>query len=127
MAKGGPKLKASSATADAPPQVISTVFPDRMQLPARNVTMGDFVAMMQRALLDRPVVDKTGLTGRYDFDLTWAPDETQLQGEAPKMAEDVASPPLFTALPQQLGLRLEATRGPVDAMVIDKAGQPTAD
>ncbi len=126
VAKGGPKLKAS-ATPGSPPQVISTVYPDRITLPARNVTMGDVVAMMQRALLDRPVVDKTGLVGRYDFDLTWAPDETQFGGEAPKMAEDVASPPLFTALPQQLGLRLEATRGPVNALVIDKAKQPAAD
>ncbi len=127
VAKGGPKLKASAAAPDAPPQVISTVYPDRVKLPARNVSMGDFVAMMQRALLDRPVVDKTGLAGRYDFDLTWAPDETQFGGEAPKMADDVASPPLFTALPQQLGLRLEAMRGPVNALVIDRAQQPTAD
>ena len=127
VAKGGPKLKASAAGPDALPQVISTVYPDRVKLPARNVSMGDFVAMMQRALLDRPVVDKTGLTGRYDFDLTWAPDETQFGGEAPKMADDVASPPLFTALPQQLGLRLEATRGPVNALVVDKAEQPAAD
>jgi uncharacterized protein (TIGR03435 family) len=127
VAKDGPKLKASTAAPDEPPQVISTVYPDRITLPARNVTMGDFVAMMQRALLDRPVVDKTGLTGRYDFDLTWAPDETQFQGEAPKVAQDVASPPLFTALPQQLGLRLEATRGPVSALVIDKAQPPTSD
>ncbi len=126
VAKGGPKLK-PSADPGAPPQVISTVYPDRVKLPARNVTMGDFVAMMQRALLDRPVVDKTGLTGSYDFDLTWAPDETQFGGEAPKMADDVTSPPLFTALPQQLGLRLEATRGPVNALVVDKAKQPAAD
>ena len=130
VAKGGPKLKASAEAPDAPdapPQVISTVYPDRIKLPARNVTMGDFVAMMQRALLDRPVVDKTGLMGRYDFDLTWAPDETQFGGEAPKMADDAASPPLFMALPQQLGLRLEATRGPVNALVIDRAREPTVD
>lgn len=127
VAKGGPKLKASVAAPGTPPQVISTVYPDHITLPARNVTMGDFVAMMQRALLDRPVVDQTGLTGRYDFDLTWAPDETQFQGEAPKASEDAASPPLFTALTQQLGLRLEATKGPVSALVIDKAVQPAGD
>ena len=83
--------------------------------------------MMQRALLDRPVVNKTGLAGRYDFDLTWAPDETQFGGEAPKMAEEVTSPPLFTALPQQLGLRLEAMRGTVNALVIDRATPPAMD
>lgn len=127
VAKGGPKLKTSMEAPDVAPQVISTVYPDRIKLPARNVTMGDFVAMMQRALLDRPVVDKTGLGGRYDFDLTWAPDETQFGGEAPKVAEDVPSTPLFTALPQQLGLLLKAARGPVNALMIDKAEQPQVD
>jgi uncharacterized protein (TIGR03435 family) len=42
--------------------------------------LGNFVSLLQRAILDRPVVDKTGLTGRYDFDLEWAPDETQFSG-----------------------------------------------
>jgi uncharacterized protein (TIGR03435 family) len=69
VAKGGPKLKPSTAPPDDPPQIISTVYPQRMVLPARNVAMSDLTSLMQRAMLDRPVVDKTGLTGRYDFDL----------------------------------------------------------
>jgi uncharacterized protein (TIGR03435 family) len=88
--------------------------------------MGDFASLLQRAILDRPVVDKTGLSGRYDFDLEWAPDETQFGGEGPKTPEDAPSPPLFSAIQQQLGLRLVATRGPVDALIVDKAERPSA-
>lgn len=124
--KSGEKMKASAAAADAPPSVISTVYPQHILMPARNVTMGDFVSILQRAVLDRPVVDKTGLTGRYDFDLTWAPDESQFGGEIPPVPADATSLPLFTAMQEQLGLRLEATRGPAEALVIDGVEQPSA-
>jgi uncharacterized protein (TIGR03435 family) len=64
VAKGGPKLKESTAAASDPPQLISTVYPPaRIHLPAKNATMSDFTSLLQRALLDRPVVDRTGLTG----------------------------------------------------------------
>ena len=127
LASGGIKLKPSTAAADDPPALISTVYPQRIVLPARNATMGDFTSMMQRAMLDRPVVDRTGLTGRYDFDLEWAPDETQFGGEIPAAPADTPLPPLFVAIQEQLGLRLEATRGPVQGLIVDKAERPTAD
>ena len=126
-AKGGPKLKESTAPASDPAQLISTVYPQHIHLPARNATMGDFASLLQRALLDRPVVDKTGLTGRYDFDLEWAPDETQFGGEIPVAPSDAPSPPFFTAIEQQVGLRIEATRGVVQALVVDRAERPTPD
>ena len=126
VASGGPKLKESTAPANAPAELISTVYPQRMHLPARNATMGDFTSLLQRALLDRPVVDKTGLAGRFDFDLDWAPDETQFGGEVPAASSDAPSPPFFTAIEQQLGLKLEATKGPVAALVVDNAEQPSA-
>jgi uncharacterized protein (TIGR03435 family) len=126
LASSGPKIKPSTAAPDDPPALISTVYPQRIVLPARNATMSDLTSLLQRAVLDRPVVDKTGLSGRYDFDLTWAPDETQFGGEVPIAPSDAPSPPLFTAMQEQLGLRLEATRGPVDALVIDTAEKPTA-
>jgi uncharacterized protein (TIGR03435 family) len=126
VAKGGPKLRDSAAPASDPPQLVSTVYPDHVHMPARNATMADFTYLLQRALLDRPVIDKTGLTGRYDFDLDWAGDETQFGGELPTAPADAQAPPFFTAIEQQIGLRLEATRGNVDAFVIDRAEQPTA-
>ena len=126
IAKNGPKLMESASPADAPPQLISTVYPQRIVMPARNATMSDLARLMQRAILDRPVVNKTGLTGRYDFDLEWAPDETQFGGEVPVAPADAPSLPLFSAIQQQLGLRLEATRGPIAALVVDKAERPSA-
>ncbi len=126
VGKGGAKLKESAAAVDAPSQLVSVVYPQKMVLPARNVSMGDFVAMLQRAVLDRPVVDKTGLMGRYDFDLEWAPDETQFGGEVP-VAKDAAAPSFFTAVTEQLGLRVEATKGMVSALVVDRAERPSAD
>lgn len=125
VAKNGPKLKTTTASPDDPPALISTVYPQRILLPARNVTMGDFTSLLQRALLDRPVVDKTGLTGKYDFDLEWAPDNSQFGGDIAAASPDAPSPPFFTAVQQQLGLRLVATKGPVDALVVDKAERPT--
>lgn len=125
VAKGGPKLTACKAP-DDPPALVSTVFPDHVLLPARNATMRDFVSLLQRAVLDRPVVDKTGLSGKYDFDLKWAPDETQFGGSLPIAPSDAPEAPLFSAIQDQIGLRLVATRGPVDALVVDTANHPSA-
>jgi len=125
VAKGGPKLKQSSAPPGDPAQLISTVYPDHLHLPARNATMGDLASLLQRALLDRPVVDRTHLAGRYDFDLNWAPDQTQFGGELPPAPGNTPNPPFFTAIEQQLGLRIQATRGMVQALVIDRAEHPT--
>jgi uncharacterized protein (TIGR03435 family) len=125
VAKGGAKLK-DAAKPDDVPALINVVYPERIKLPARNVTMGDFASMLQRAVLDRPVVDKTGLTGRYDFDLEWAQDESQFDGGVAAAPADASAAPLFTAIQQQLGLRLVATRGPADALVVDKAERPSA-
>lgn len=125
VAKGGPKLKAA-AKPDDPPQIYGVVFPDRIEVPAWSVTMDDFVAMLQRATLDKPTVNKTGLTGRYDFDLKFAQDESQYGGDVPKAPDDAQNPPLFTAVQEQLGLKLVATRGMVSAMVVDAAERPRA-
>lgn len=65
--------------------------------------------------LGRVVIDKTGLAGNYDLTLQWDPDQS---GES-------ASPSLFTALREQLGLRLESRKGPVEMLVIDGAERPS--
>jgi uncharacterized protein (TIGR03435 family) len=67
----------------------------------------------------KPVVDKTGLTGLYDFELKWQRDEAQ----AP--AGDVTLPTLYTALQEQLGLKLESGKAPVPVVVIDQIAEPT--
>ncbi|HTX34031.1 MAG TPA: TIGR03435 family protein [Bryobacteraceae bacterium] len=127
VAKGGPKLKESTAPADDPPVLINHVFPDHIALPAHNATIDQFALMMQRAVVDRPVADRTGLTGTYDFDLEWTPDETQFGGQGPRDIPDMPrKPDLFAALQQQLGLKLEASRGPVEVMIIDHVARPSA-
>jgi uncharacterized protein (TIGR03435 family) len=99
-------------------------------LNVRNATMTDFTGLMQAAVLDRPVVDQTGLPGRYDFTLNWTPDETQFASmgvSVPPPADNAAAPPdLFTAIQEQLGLKLEATKAMVDILVIDRVAKPSA-
>jgi uncharacterized protein (TIGR03435 family) len=126
LAKSGSKLKETAVPNDPATVGPGVVYPQRIVLPARNATMGDFASLLQRAILDRPVVDKTSLSGRYDFNLEWAPDETQFGGDVPKASTDAPSAPLFSAIQEQLGLKLVATKGPVDALVIDKAERPSA-
>ena len=125
VARSGPKLKAA-ANPDDLPALVGVVSPGKIEIPAKSVTMDDFVAMLQRATLDRPTVNKTALAGKYDFDLVFAPDETVYGGEIPKAPDDAPNPPLFTAIQEQLGLKLEATRGMVSAMVVDSAQRPLA-
>ena len=126
VAKNGPKLKASTEPPDAPPALVNRIFPGRALLPARNATMEQFASVMQRAVLDRPVVDRTGLSGKYDFDLEWMPDEVQFGGHVPPgTPEAQQKPDLFAAI-QQLGLRLDATKGPVEVLVINQVQRPTA-
>jgi uncharacterized protein (TIGR03435 family) len=77
------------------------------------------------------VVDRTGLSGNYDFDLTWTPDQMP-QGPPPPGAPqqppiDPGGPSIVTAVQEQLGLKLDATRGPVEVFVIDNVTQPTPD
>jgi uncharacterized protein (TIGR03435 family) len=75
----------------------------------------------------RSVVDKTGLTGTFDLELTWTPDVAT--GNAPDGAPSQANdaPSLFTAIQEQLGLKLDAQRGPVEVMVIDSVAKPVED
>jgi len=98
-------------------------------LPAVNATMADFAGVMQTAVLDRPVVDRTGLQGRFDFTLNWTPDESQFRSmgvQVPQPSPDASGPPgLFTAIQEQLGLRLESVTAPVEAIVIDRVERPS--
>jgi uncharacterized protein (TIGR03435 family) len=129
VATGGARLKASPASPDAapegPPPLVFVLSPTVVRLPARYATMSEFASVLQRSPLERPVVDQTGLVGRYDFDLEFAPDE-RLWGGILKEPENSDKPDLFKAIQEQMGLRLEATTGPVDTIVIDAIERPSA-
>jgi uncharacterized protein (TIGR03435 family) len=126
VAKSGAKLKESIAAPHEQTVLINRVYPrDYIQLPARNATMAQFAAMLQRAVLDRPVLDKTGLSGKYDFDLEWTPDDSQFDGHMPPTRPDNSGKPDLFAAMQQLGLKLESVKGPVPTIVIDHVERPS--
>ena len=126
VAKNGPKLTASDAQSGNR---------NRRMMMGRGVinAQGMDLSMLANTLsnqLGRPVVDRTGLTGHYDFKLEYTPDPGQAGGgpfggappppgvQAPP-PPDPNGPSIFTALQEQLGLRLESTKGPVEMIVID--------
>jgi uncharacterized protein (TIGR03435 family) len=124
--KSGPKLTKSEGDPNGLP---SMLFPRLGVLPARNASMAEFAGVLQAVVLDRPVVDQTKLSGKFDFTLTWTPDESQfggMGGPPPSGAAPAAAAPpgLTTALPEQLGLRLESTKAPVSVIVIDRVEKP---
>jgi uncharacterized protein (TIGR03435 family) len=108
-----------------------------MLAPGRIIVGGQPISSVVLGLANqvgRPVIDKTGLTGNYDFEVTFMPEGRIGGGPAGPLppgvelpAIDPNAPSLFTALQEQLGLKLEAGRGPVEVLVIDSAQQPTDD
>jgi uncharacterized protein (TIGR03435 family) len=149
VAKGGLKMKAS-APDPAPPKEALAPAPGETQKPAQmkghmlrmegpgkiesEGTGTGFLAHLLAQQLGKTVVDKTGLTGGYDYTLQWTPDNMPPPGAggagggAPHddNASDVVGPSLFTALEEQLGLKLESGKGPVDVIVIDHIEAPSA-
>lgn len=132
VASGGVKFHKSDAPPDAPsgygfPEMVPVT-----QMKVMHMTMPAFTSALQRTVLDRPVVDETGLRDRYDFVLQWTPDESQfipLQGtgvHVPAASGDTNAPPeLFTAIQNQLGLKLEAKKSMADVIVIDRVEKPS--
>jgi len=126
VGKNGPKMTTS---ADPFPDPNFIIGPGG-SLHVRGTTMGYFAQLLQVSILDRPVVDQTGLTGRWDFTLKWTPDESQFADGPwgpPKPAADdpKGSPPLFTAIQEQLDLKLEAQKTQVPVVVIDHVERPS--
>lgn len=99
---------------------------------ARGLDMPGLAAFMGTSP-GRMVIDRTGLTGRYDVDLTYTPSAfsaealAQRPGATPPPGVDPARPPLLTAVQEQLGLKLEPARGPVNVLVIDRVEQVTGE
>jgi uncharacterized protein (TIGR03435 family) len=115
LAKGGPKMTESTD----PPNPI----PDcpRPCLSSNNSTMDGLAGSLGQILRDRVVLNETGLTGHYVLALHWVP-----QSQSPSDQPDDSGPSIFTALEEQLGLRIESTTGPVDTIVIDHIEEPSS-
>ena len=126
VGKSGPKLTAS--TGEQGPMVRM----GRGQLTAKKVPMSMLVQQLARQL-GRKVIDQTELKGDFDFTLEWAPDLGQGGGgpfggpPSPDAlpSADSSGPSVFTALQEQLGLRLESQKGPVEILAIDKVEKPS--
>jgi uncharacterized protein (TIGR03435 family) len=146
IAKGGFKLKEAdpnSASPNAAPNAGSpnamATSPNGMRPPdgaprkgMMRMGMGDLnaqgipipsLANFLAQMLHKQVRDKTGLTGSYDIQLKWQPDDMPAESKEASGAD--SAPSIFTAVQEQLGLRLEAVKGPVDTIVVDHVELPT--
>lgn len=93
-------------------------------LQAVGLSLPDLAADLSE-LLGRPVVDKTGLSGDFDIHLEFAPDDTIALGAQPSTTVDLSLPSIFTALQQQLGLKVESSKGAVEVLIVDHIGRPS--
>jgi uncharacterized protein (TIGR03435 family) len=94
------------------------------------MSVADFCQNLTWDALDRPVIDKTGITGRFNFRIEFAPDEAtpffRTAGGDPSAATpEPTGPSIFTALREQLGLKLESAKGPVEFLVIEHVERPS--
>jgi uncharacterized protein (TIGR03435 family) len=121
VAKGGHKLT-PNLSPDGSPQSMTR---GQAMYKAKRASL-ESIAQGLAEITRHPVHNETGLQGFYDFEMKWTPDAA---AAAPDSAEprpaETAGPTLFTALQEQLGLKLESKKGPVEILVIDRAGRPS--
>jgi uncharacterized protein (TIGR03435 family) len=120
-AKGGPKLKTSSVEDQPAMGIRRQADPNSGQLTdkliGRKMEMRD-LAFMLVMTTHRPVIDRTGLTGQFNFEVDFAPFDSDDRA-------DSSAASLFSALPEQIGLRLDNTKAPLDGLIIDRAERPS--
>jgi bla regulator protein blaR1 len=122
--KGGAKLPAP--TDPATTGVGGWVMSPTGEFKIRNMKLDELLQNRIFGLGDRPIVNKTGLTGTYNLKLNWKPDLPARPGaEVPAAADEPAGPSIFTVLQEQLGLKLVPSRGPVEVLYIDSIEQPS--
>jgi uncharacterized protein (TIGR03435 family) len=130
VAGGGPKMTKTKFGPNDPQAFFFRAFGD---LTVGNMTIKEFATWFQGGVMDRPVVDQTGLTDRYDFHLKWTPDDSQFAQwrssngpfQAPVGDNPDAPPSLWTAMQEQLGLKMESGQAMDDVIVIDHVDHPS--
>lgn len=119
---GGRPLKLSPST--RLPEELPKITFNYGTISAANATIKDFVGTLQSNVLDRPVLDNTGISGRFDFALNWSPDEFQYGGRGAN-GQAGTGPTIFTAIQEQLGLELRSAKAQSEVMIIDRVDRPT--
>jgi uncharacterized protein (TIGR03435 family) len=118
VGKNGLKFKESAP--DASPGAHYAASDRNYQVTIPKATMDDVLTAIENSLLDRPVLDKTGLTGTYDIKMTYTPNI-----KANRETVDLSDISIFTAVEQQLGLKLEAQKAMVEILVVDHVEEPS--
>ena len=119
VAKGGEKIAPSAGEPNSPPSENENSNGAGVTMRMTNMSMGEFAPDLGY-FLDRPAVDQTGLAGRYDFQLKWTADESHA------LTDGTAPPGLFTAIQEQIGLKLEPVKAMIEVLAIDRIEKPSA-
>jgi uncharacterized protein (TIGR03435 family) len=119
VTKGGPRITLNTSDPNGMMAQQNGTVNGQHTEDIKNASMSELTQVLQFHV-DRPVVDQTGLKGRYDFKLKWTTDESKLPTDAN------APPGLFTALQEQIGLKLEPVKAPAEVLVIDAVQRPSA-
>lgn len=123
VAKGGHRMKERKANDGGEARRMLFNGPN---VPGRDVSVAMLAEGLQKLVLDRPIIDKTGLTGNFDFELHWRPEASQFGGRGGQLASvNEDQPDIFTAMQEQLGLKLEPTKGAADVIVVERASPPS--
>jgi bla regulator protein blaR1 len=119
VAKDGPKLTAHDDGTG------SGIRKTCGHLAGKRLTLDTIATVLSRQF-ERDVLNRTGLPGKYDLQLDWTPDSGPCPVAADSEGSASATPSIFTAIQQQLGLKLESSKGPVEFLVIDRVERPSA-
>jgi len=119
VAKGGPRMEKSTGDPNGSSNESDNENGGQTTMRVQNFSMSELSAILTGLFLDRPAVDRTGLKGRYNFQLQWTWDMNR------ETAPD-APPALMTALQEQLGLKLEPVKAPVETLIVEKVERPGA-
>ena len=129
VGRGGPKDLTKSMGENPLPGFGFSMGSGGLIVNAHNATLALFASMvLQGELLDRPIVDQTNLTDKFDFHMAFLPDESMFHGHPPPIptpTDDNPAPSLFTAMQEQLGLKLEPVKGPAQVIVVDHIERPS--
>jgi uncharacterized protein (TIGR03435 family) len=122
-------------TADTPKLTKTTADPNGIpvvgynpkgELQVGNATMANFATFLQRFVLDRPAVDQTGIAGHFDLALRWTPDNPPAGAKPDDPQVNASAPPyLFTAIREQLGLKLQPAKAATEVFLIDRVERPS--